>query len=136
MKRTHQISIPAPIARLQEELNEFRANHPARTKLPASIWQTAAELAREHGVYAVAHPLRLDYMGLKRRMGQVVPAVRVRKTPPKTAGFIELLVPEAYRETCVVELESARGGKMRVHLQAGTTLDWTGLLRAWRDAEV
>ena len=24
------------------------------------------ELARQHGLYAVAHPLRLDYVGLKR----------------------------------------------------------------------
>jgi len=136
MKRTDQISLPAPIARLQEQLNEFRASHPARTKLPVSVWQAAAELAREHGVYAVAHPLRLDYMGLKRRMGQVAPAVRVRETPAKGAGFIELLVPEAHRETCVIELESARGGKMRIHWPAGPTPDWTGLLRAWRDAEV
>jgi len=101
MKRTDQISLPAPIARLQEQLNEFRASHPARTKLPVSVWQAAAELAREHGVYAVAHPLRLDYMGLKRRMGQVAPAVRVRETPAKGAGFIELLVPEAHRELSV-----------------------------------
>ena len=26
------------------------------------------ELARQHGVYSVAHPLRLDYMGLKKRL--------------------------------------------------------------------
>jgi len=136
MKPTNHISLSAPIARLQEQLNEFRASHPARAKLPASIWQAAAELAREHGVYAVAHPLRLDYMGLKRRMGQVAPAVPKRKTPAKTAGFIELVVPEAHRETCMIEFEAARGGTMRIHLPAGTTPDWTGLLRAWRDAEV
>jgi len=136
MKRTQHTNIPAPIARLQEELNEFRASHPARTKLPASIWQAAAELAREHGVYAVAHSLRLDYMGLKRRRGQVAPAIPMQKTPLKTAGFIELVIPEVRRETCVIELESARGGKMRIHWPAGPTPDWTGLLRAWRDAEV
>ena len=29
------------------------------------------ELARQHGVYSVAHPLRLDYMGLKKRLDGV-----------------------------------------------------------------
>ena len=136
MKPTNHRFLPEPIARLQEELSEFRASHPARTRLPDSVWQAAADLAREHGVYAVAHPLRLDYMGLKRRIGGTATIVAKRKAPPKTAGFIELLVPEAYREPCVIELESARGGKMRIHWPAGPTPDWTGLLRAWRDAEV
>ena len=35
------------------------------------IWDAAAELAREHGVYAAAQALRLDHMGLKKRLGEV-----------------------------------------------------------------
>jgi hypothetical protein len=61
--------IPEPIAQLQHQLNEFRSTQPGRRKLPESLWQAAVELAREHGVYSVAHPLRLDYMGLKKRLG-------------------------------------------------------------------
>lgn len=41
---------------------------PRRTKLPESLWQAAVELARQHGVYPAAHPLRLDYTRLKRRL--------------------------------------------------------------------
>jgi hypothetical protein len=37
------------------------------------VWQAAVELAREHGVYCVAHHLRLDYTGLKNRLGGVSP---------------------------------------------------------------
>ncbi len=55
------------------------------------MWQTAVELAREHGVYAVAHPLRLDYMGLKKRLGGVS---RPRGKVPKPA-FVELIAPHA-----------------------------------------
>jgi hypothetical protein len=61
--------IPEPIAQLQKQLEQFRSTQPRRSKLPESLWQSAVELARQHGVYSVAHPLRLDYMGLKKRRG-------------------------------------------------------------------
>jgi hypothetical protein len=57
------VVIPEPIAQLQRQLDEIRSTEPRGRRLPDSVWQTAVELAREHGVYAVAHPLRLDYMG-------------------------------------------------------------------------
>jgi hypothetical protein len=53
--------IPEPIAQLQLQLNEIRSTRPRGRKLPDSVWQAAVELAREHGVYSVAHHLRLDY---------------------------------------------------------------------------
>jgi hypothetical protein len=53
--------IPEPVAQLQRQLEQFRSAQPGRTKLPESLWQAAVELARQHGVYPVAHPLRLDY---------------------------------------------------------------------------
>jgi len=63
--------IPEPIMQLQRELDEFRSTRPRRTKLPETLWQAAVELARQHGVYSVAHPLRLDYTRLKKRLGEV-----------------------------------------------------------------
>jgi hypothetical protein len=48
-------------------LEEYRRSQPGRAKLPESIWEAAAALAREHGVYAIAQALRLDYMGLRKR---------------------------------------------------------------------
>ena len=56
--------IPEPVAQLQRQLEQFRSAQPGRTKLPESLWKAAVELARQHGVYAVAHPLRLDYTRL------------------------------------------------------------------------
>jgi hypothetical protein len=52
--------IPEPIAQLQRQLDEIRSTQPRGKRLPDSVWQAAVELAREHGVYSVAHPLRLD----------------------------------------------------------------------------
>jgi hypothetical protein len=73
VNRKSTLSIPEPIAQLQRQLDQFRGAQSRRTKLPESLWQAAVELARQHGVYAVAHPLRLDYMGLKRRLEEACP---------------------------------------------------------------
>ena len=62
--------VPEAIRQLQEQLNQFRLTHARRSKLPEPLWTAAAALAREHGMYAVAHPLRLDYVGLKRRLAE------------------------------------------------------------------
>ncbi|HTW64446.1 MAG TPA: hypothetical protein VME17_07520, partial [Bryobacteraceae bacterium] len=63
--------IPEAITQLQRQLDQFRSTQSTRTKLPESLWQAAVELARQHGVHAVARPLRLDYTRLKQRLGGV-----------------------------------------------------------------
>ena len=128
-KSTQPIS--EPIAQLQRQLDQFRSTQSQRTKLPESLWQAAVELARQHGVYAVAHPLRLDYMGLKKRLGGV-PSLRRKTANP---AFVELITPHPTTLDCIIEFESAGGGKMRIHWKAAAPPDWAGLLRAWRDAE-
>ena len=133
MNRKGTESMAEPIARLQRQLEEYRRLRPTRAKLPESIWEAAAELAREHGVYAVAQPLRLDYMGLKKRLGELANRRRGKSKPV----FVELIAPPpAAREECLIEFESTRGGKMRIHWPVRVAPDWTGLLRAWREADV
>ena len=59
MSRKGTRSIAEPILQLQRELEEYRRMQPRRAKLPESIREAvAAELAGEHGVYAVAQALR------------------------------------------------------------------------------
>ena len=121
-----------PIAQLQRQLDEFRRTQSTRRKLPEPLWQAAVELARQHGVYAVAHPLRLDYVGLKKRLG----GSRRRRRRSAKASFVELVAPHpATLEQCVIEFESSRGGKMRIQWKASLPPDWSSLLRAWREAE-
>jgi hypothetical protein len=123
---------PEPIAQLQRQLDQIRSTEPRGRKLPESVWQTAVELAREHGVYAVAHPLRLDYMGLKKRLGGVTRPRRKARKP----AFVELIAsPSAMLRECVIEFEPLRGGKVRIQWKAAAPPDWLSLLRAWREAE-
>ena len=132
MNRKSAPSIPEPILQLQRQLDQFRSTQPRRAKLPESLWQAAVELARQHGVYSVAHPLRLDYMGLKKRLGGG-PNLRPKASRP---AFVELIAPHpATLEECVVEFESSGGSRMRIQWKASTPPDWASLLHAWRETE-
>ena len=92
--------IPEPIAQLQRQLDQIRSTQPRGKKLPDSVWQAAVELAREHGVYSVAHPLRLDYTGLKKRLG----GVSHRRRKVRKSAFVELIAPpSAMLRECLIE---------------------------------
>jgi hypothetical protein len=124
--------IPEPVVQLQRQLEQFRSSRPGRTKLPESFWQAAVELARQHGVYPVAHPLRLDYTRLKKRLGGF-PTSRRKAAKP---AFVELVAPSRVQlEECVIEFESSGGSKMRIQWKAALPPDWTALLRAWRETK-
>ena len=125
------IPLPEPIAQLQRQLEQVRSTQPRRSRLPESLWSAAVELARQHSVYRVAHALRLDYMGLKKRLGGT-PSGRRKATKP---AFIEVATPRpTSAPECMIEFESASGGKMRIHWKAAAPPDWTSLLRAWRES--
>ena len=131
---------PEPIAQLQRQLEEFRSAHATRTKLPEPLWQAAVELARQHGVYPVAHPLRLDYMGLRRRLGES------HSPQPKTARHQRKDTPSRHSSNwshgirqrlmnASSSLSLRRDGKMRIQWKATAPPDWSSLLQAWRETE-
>jgi hypothetical protein len=126
--------VAEPILQLQRQLEQFRGSHPLRARIPEALWQAAVELARQHGLNAVAHPLRLDYMGLKRRLAEVreIPEKKKSRSPE----FVELVAPyRAAGAECMIEFESRGGGKMRIQWKGSGAPDWGSLLRAWREAE-
>ena len=132
MNRKSTAPVPEAITQLQRQLEQFRSNRPGRKKLPESLWEVAVELARQHGIYAVAHPLRLDYTRLKQRLGGMPSQPGKQRQP----AFVELIgnsaaaVPE-----CVIEFESPGGGKMRIQWKAAIPPDWASLLRAWHETQ-
>ena len=112
----------------------IRSSHPLRARIPEALWLAAVELARQHGLNAAAHPLRLDYTGLKRRLADI-PEVSEKKKA-RTPGFVELITPYAMAGAeCVIEFESQSSGKMRIQWKGSVAPDRSSLLRAWREAE-
>jgi hypothetical protein len=124
--------IPEPIPELQAKLEQFRATHPPRTRLPEPLWQRAADLARRHGIYVVARSLRLDYSSLKKHVNGASAGCRPRrkKTQPR---FVELIgTPGRSVDEYVIEFEAIRGCKLRIYCKTSAPPDWAALLQAWQ----
>ena len=120
------------VIQLQRRLEELRSTRPHRSKLPEAVWQAAVELAREHGLYSLAHPLGLDYTQLKKRLGGTLDVAR----QPAAPAFVELIASRsAAMSECTIEFESSIGSKMRIQWKGSAAPDWASLLRAWREAE-
>lgn len=128
--------IPESITQLQAQVEQFRSTHPKRTKLPASLWQSATELARQHSIYAVARSLRLDYSTLKKHVSGSSAGPRRRRKKSIVAKFVELVGAAQERvDEYVVEFESVHGPKLRIHCKTANPPDWAALLEAWHRVE-
>lgn len=126
--------VPSKMEQARQQLERWRRTRPHRSRIPEPFWSMAVELARQHGVYATARTLRLDYTRLKTRLESTrhtsgdssKRAFRRAESP----AFVELIGP---RPRCfpegVVELEGSRG-RMRIELKGITTADLVALSRA------
>ena len=129
-------SIAESILELQVQLEQFRSMHEKRARLPGALWQSAAELARQHGIYVVAHTLRLDYSTLKKHVQGSSAASRPRRKKAVAARFVELIgTGQARVDEYVIELESDDRAKLRIHCKTASPPDWRVLLEAWGRVE-
>jgi hypothetical protein len=93
------------------------------------------DAAVEQGAYRVAAELHLDYAVLKRRAALAGGKALATKLTPR---FVELFAPAgrttpagALRPECVVELDNARGAKMRVELSGNGLSGLSALCNAF-----
>ena len=121
---------------IKQRLQYWRSRRKLGEHIPAPLWAAAVDAARGHGVYRVAIELHLDYAGLKRRVeGPGVTAQRGQVA----SQFVELLATavtpatptSSGRHECVVEMENARGAKMRVQLDGPGVAALAGLCSAF-----
>jgi hypothetical protein len=124
--------VPAGMERIYRRFERWRSSHRGRLPIPESLWAAAAEVARENGVFRTAKIVRLEYGKLKRMAASAAP---VKRTAAPTAGFLELVAPQAVGLTeCLIELEGPRG-KMRIQWKGAVAPDLAGLSRAlWESA--
>ena len=96
--------------------------------IPPALWAAAVAVAKEHGLYRVAHELRVDFDGLKRRVEHAGGTAPRGGIDPRFVELFATAAPTAagLRE-CVVELENARGAKMRVELSGNGLAGLAGL---------
>ena len=137
-------AIPPNMRKVFRRLKRWRRSHTGRLPIPEPLW-TAAELAREHGIFPTAKALHLEYGKLKERAEAAGPAKRlVRKAPSVTPRRARASAPPTFMElttprpgsvaSAVVELEGARG-RMKIEFKGVDTAELVALSRALWDGE-
>jgi len=116
------------LEQLGERFKRWRETRVRGEHIPAHLWAAAVGMARRHGTYHVACALRVDQDRLKIRLERAGGAAHEGKIDTR---FVELLVSPAPSAAnlceCAVELENARGAKMRVQLNGNGLAGLAGL---------
>ena len=122
---------------------EFRSTHPVRSRLPEELWAAAAKLARRDGIEATALELDVDRPSLQKwtdrfeRGAQPRPRRQARqrragRTVSAAPVFVELLAQTTgAAPSCLVEIESQRGAKLRLELKTIQPSALAELIRAF-----
>ena len=132
MAAKESLEIPVGMRRVCRRFERWREGHKARLPIPEALWASAAEAAREHGVFRAAKALRLEY-GKLNRMVETSPALARPAMAPATV--LELVPPQAGGlAECLIELEGPHG-KMRIQWKGTTAPDLAALSRVlWESA--
>ena len=127
------------VEQVRRRFGEWRSTHAVRSRLPEELWAAAVELLQRDGVDATARALDVDKPSLRKWAERLQPQRRPtdRRSPTKrrvnaTPAFVELLASGSSGMTsCLVEVESPRGGKLRLELKAIATSQLAELIRAF-----
>jgi hypothetical protein len=130
MRTTTISALDNALERVRRRFERWRRIRKRCSPIPESLWASAAELVQEHGLCRTARALRLNYYSLKKRLaGEALPCRSAQK-----ATFIELVPPGSQGSSaCTIEMENARGEKMKIHLGSVGSPDLAHLAdRFWR----
>ena len=117
---------------IQEKFEQWRLSRiNPRERIPAPLWQSAANFAKDHSINAVAKALRLNGQDLKKQVAKYCGKHQAKTEAP--SGFIELTceAPVSAAE-CIIELADQKGEKMRITLRGNQNLDIFGLICSFR----
>ena len=124
---------------------EFRSTHAVRSRLPEELWAAAAKLAQRDGIEATARALDVDRPSLQKWTDRFEPGAQVKARKPRrqrqvgrtesaAPAFVELLRRLRCRHgrtSCLVEVESPRGAKLRLELKGIQASELAELIRAF-----
>jgi hypothetical protein len=131
------------VEQVRRQWAEWRSTHAVRSRLPEELWAAAVELARRDGIDATARALDVDKPSLRKWAGRLNPTpsqpVRRKSQPKQKANdlpaFVELLASgSGTARSCLVEVESPRGAKLRLELKGIQTSELAELIRAFAAA--
>ncbi len=125
---------PPPLADLRQRIESWRSTRTKRGPMPRDLWEEAARLARERGIYAISSVLNLNYECLKGWV-QDSPKKPRRAEPRKAAAkqtFVQLApMPGISPSSPAVEVEIPGGPKMTIRLSSVNAQEVAVLLDAF-----
>jgi hypothetical protein len=136
-------AVPARLEGLRRRFERWRRTRTGRTRIPEPLWASAVKLAGTYGIHRTARALRVDYYTLKKRLEEAAvvekrveaaSAVTASRVPAGAAGATFVELPAAAwpgSGECTVELEDARGAKMRVQVKGFGAPDLAALSRSF-----
>ena len=130
------------VEQLRQQFEEFRRTHPVRSRLPEELWAAAAKLTRRDGIEATAQALDVDRPSLQKWTNRFEARAEAKPGKPRrqrqpgrepaAPAFMELLAGNTgATASCLVEVESPRGAKLRLELKAISTSELAELIRAF-----
>ena len=126
--------MPAEIARLREQVEEWRRTRRGHGPMPAELWAAAVVLARKRGLYETARGIGIDYGSLAKRMKEESPAEAagsLAKVKFVEWSGAELLGQESKPAGAVVEMSDTSGRRLTVHLGGAEPVDIVGVVAAF-----
>ena len=131
------------VEQVRRRWTEWRSTHAVRSRLPEELWAAAVKLVQSDGIDATARALDVDKPSLRKWAGRLNPArpqPARRKSQPKQKAndlpaFVELLASgSGTARSCMVEVESPRGAKLRLELKGIQASELAELIRVFAAA--
>ena len=115
-------ALPARLATARRRFEQWRRTREGRSRIPDTLWASAVKLCATYGIYRTAQTLRLNPDSLKKHVAAADGNGSPHGDVPAT--FVELLpsAPPGSAD-CNVELEDARGVKMRIQVTGSRSPD-------------
>lgn len=109
------------LEQVKQRFAQWRTERKRGEHVTDAMWLAAVGLVERHGLQRIARELDVNYDRLKRRFERGAVAGSIRNGGD--VQFVEMFVPptstgaSAPAPACIVEMQNARGGTMRVELQ-------------------
>lgn len=110
--------ISADLVHAAARFDEWRRSASAAGRIPDSLWNLAADLAREHGLSRTATALKLGYYDLKKRVAERAALALPARRGTRADGFVELSPATLTMPCqCTIECEKPCGSRLRIEVQ-------------------
>jgi hypothetical protein len=122
MDQQLKLQVNLAVEEVRQRFERWRKSRKQRRPIPENLWEEAVRLCVDHSLYQVSRSLRLDYNGLKKRVGNSPPERPFES--PVASTFVELDWQAALPETeYLLEKEDRFGVKLKLQIKGRLGLD-------------